>query len=235
MINDVRNTVLSILNKDNNGYLTPDQFNLYAKAAQLEIFEQYMHDYALASNKRTAHMYTSGNGDVAGRLAEIIDRFRYQGVPSWDGITLRYNMPKSVFKLGGLTYAVSGVEIEYIAHNKIRNLIASQDTAPTTTYPVYTIIDNEIQVYPTTITGTGNVTTTHIRYPNDPNWTYNTFVEGQPLFNPSASDYQDFEIQEDDYYNLIAKICQLAGVQIREEQVVKYMKAEENQEKQEQK
>ena len=45
MINDVRNTVLSIISKENRGYITPLEFNLFAKQAQLEIFGQYMFNY----------------------------------------------------------------------------------------------------------------------------------------------------------------------------------------------
>lgn len=235
MINDVRNTVLSILNKDNNGYLTPDQFNLYAKAAQIEIQEQQIHDYSLAINKTTAHMHTSGLGDVARRLAEKIEVFRTDGIPAWSAISLKFTKPADVFKMGQVYTAVGGYEVEYVSQNKIRNLNQSLDTAPSTVYPVYTIEGSEIKVYPTTYTGTGVILMSYLRYPADPNWTYNTFVSGEPLFNPSASDYQDFEVGEDEFYNLVAKICQLAGVQIREEQVVKYMKAEEIQEKQEQK
>ena len=39
MINEVRNAVLAFLNKNNYGYITPQDFNLYAKQAQLELFE----------------------------------------------------------------------------------------------------------------------------------------------------------------------------------------------------
>ena len=45
MINSVRNTVLSILNKNNYGYISPSDFNLFAKQAQLEIFEEYFSKY----------------------------------------------------------------------------------------------------------------------------------------------------------------------------------------------
>ena len=39
LINTVRATVLSIANKNNFGYITPADFNLYAKQAQLDIFK----------------------------------------------------------------------------------------------------------------------------------------------------------------------------------------------------
>ena len=40
-IDTVYQRVQSILNKENRGYLTPQEFNLFANQAQLEIFEQY--------------------------------------------------------------------------------------------------------------------------------------------------------------------------------------------------
>ena len=42
-INEVRNTVLAIANKNNYGYISPQDFNLYAKQAQLDMFEDYFY------------------------------------------------------------------------------------------------------------------------------------------------------------------------------------------------
>ena len=43
-VNTVYNTVLSILNKEQRGYITPDEFNKLATQVQLEIFEGYFED-----------------------------------------------------------------------------------------------------------------------------------------------------------------------------------------------
>ena len=40
-VNDVYQTVLTILNKEQRGYLTPYEFNNIATQVQLEIFEEY--------------------------------------------------------------------------------------------------------------------------------------------------------------------------------------------------
>ena len=45
MINSVRNTVLAIINKNNYGYISPGDFNLFAKQAQLDIFDEYFIRY----------------------------------------------------------------------------------------------------------------------------------------------------------------------------------------------
>ena len=60
--------------------------------------------------------------------------------------------------------------------------------------------------------------------------TYNIALQSQgPVFNPSASDYQDFELPLDNLNDLVIKICQYAGVEIRETMVVQYAQAEEQQ------
>ena len=56
MINSVRNTVLSVLNKNNYGYISPSDFNLYAKQAQLEVYEEYFSNINKAVNMENARM-----------------------------------------------------------------------------------------------------------------------------------------------------------------------------------
>jgi hypothetical protein len=47
------------------------------------------------------------------------------------------------------------------------------------------------------------------------------------LFNQSANDYQDFELAISDFPKLVVKICEYAGVNIREMDVVQAARAEE--------
>jgi len=241
MINDVRNTVLSILNKDNNGYLTPEQFNLYADSAQNEIFEQINYDYSNAVNKRNAHLHTSGLGDVPNRLAEIINGFRYSAPLALNGTSLHLEMPTDVFSFGVLSTRLGEV-VEPIEQHRILKLLASSDTAPTTDYPVYTVHNVgpsylqpvQIKVYPTSLMISGEVTADYIRNPKTPKWTYLGLTGGEPVFNQTAADYQDFELPVSYKMNLVIKILEYAGVMIRDEDVVRAAKTDEIQEKQEQ-
>jgi catalase (peroxidase I) len=43
-IDNVYQKVLALANKEQRGYITPQEFNLFADQAQMEIFEQYFHD-----------------------------------------------------------------------------------------------------------------------------------------------------------------------------------------------
>jgi len=75
MINSVRNTVLSVLNKNNYGYVSPSDFNLYAQQAQLEIFEEYFSTYNTIVNKENARVSGTGYADMKKSVEEMIDIF----------------------------------------------------------------------------------------------------------------------------------------------------------------
>ena len=75
MINSVRNTVLSVLNKNNYGYISPSDFNLFAKQAQLDIFENYFYKYNYYINKENARGSGTENADISKSYSEVIESF----------------------------------------------------------------------------------------------------------------------------------------------------------------
>ena len=68
----------------------------------------------------------------------------------------------------------------------------------------------------------------YVRYPKDPKWTSTALgADGDPLFDASLADYQDFELPLSDSTTLIFKILQYAGVNIRETEVAQFGTLEE--------
>jgi len=236
MINTVRNTVMAVLNKDNNGYVTPEEFNLFAKQAQLEIFEEYFYNYKNALNLQNKRLSNSGYADILKQLQEVIDLFtRKETGLTYVGGTTSFTLPTDWYTLNTVFYNTT-TEVERVNQNKITQLVASHLTAPSTTYPAYyltgasastptpTSTGNSIVVYPTTITT--NIDVLYVRYPSDPKWTYTT-VSGSPVFNQSAADYQDFELPLSDQVELTLKILQYAGINIRELNIAELAAREE--------
>ena len=43
-IDTVYQTVLALANKEQRGYITPQEFNLFARQAQMDIYENYFYD-----------------------------------------------------------------------------------------------------------------------------------------------------------------------------------------------
>jgi hypothetical protein len=221
IINTVRATVLSIANKNNFGYITPNDFNLYAKQAQLDIFEDYFYQYNSWIVKQNARVSGSGYADIIKGLVEVIDGFSNTEVltPITGGYSLPidYYLINKVFQLN--------TEIERVSQSKILLLNSSQLTTPTSMFPAYTLEGNTISVYPVL---TGDVNCQYIRYPKDPKWTYVELAGGEPLFDETAIGYQDFELPLSDQVNLINKILQYAGMSIRELPLVQFGQSEEN-------
>ena len=113
----------------------------------------------------------------------------------------------------------------------------SNRTAPSAKYPAYTMVNPAAgQVITLDPTGTtyaqGDVVCQYVRYPLDPKWTYITLANGEPVFNQSSTDYQDFEVPIDDETRLVYKILQMAGMSIREGDIFQYANAEEIQNEQ---
>lgn len=64
-----------ILNKDNNGYITPEEFNKYAELAQIQVFEDYFKDYNDYKNKSKQGKINDGYADLVDQAAQTIDYF----------------------------------------------------------------------------------------------------------------------------------------------------------------
>ena len=404
MINSVRNTVLAIINKNNYGYLSPNDFNLFAKQAQLDLFDEYFFQYNQQINEENARLSGTGYADLKKGYEEVIDMFSVTSslaqtyteqttvasgtttgaaplaagnelidanatftaalvgdiisinvngdtskilitafigattltidsttlitlghaysilktTPAPQGVDSVYVMPSvastgfdyyllnkvliysSVLQAGTTTSFVadgnqiintnaaftaalvgdivsivfnnnvvttalitgytsastitvdstaivfSGLkyniyksanlinEAEQVSHSKITLLNSSALTPPTLTYPAYTQENNNIKIYPSTINQQGQVVSQYIRYPQDPKWTYATISNGDPVFDQSQADYQDFELPTDDGNDLVSKILQYAGISIREGDVFKFGQVEEQTQNQEQ-
>jgi len=231
MIDNVRNTVLSILSKDNRGYITPMEFNLYADQAQKEIFESYFYQYSGAINRQNAHLHGDDYANIPGRIENVIDTFI---VPDFllNYASPYFEYPSDYYKMNRVMSVNTGTEVENVSINKIHMLNTSNLTAPSAIYPVYTMDNTGIKVYPD-IYSTSDISADYIRYPKAPKWTYESIGANDPIFNQNAADYQDFELPESDMNNLIVKILQYAGLSIRETEVVQAAKQEEIQDKQE--
>jgi len=169
-------------------------------------------------------------------LKEVIEIFS-EVAPLSNISDNEFTKPSDVYLLDEVRYG--GNEVEKVTNSKILKLLSSNLTAPTTQYPAYTLVGNKIVVYPENITS--NVSCHYIRHPKDPKWTYINIingepmfdpssVNGEPMFDPSSSDYQDFELPKSFEPTLISKICQFAGLSIREADVYNFGTGEETKE-----
>ena len=82
-VDDVYKQVLAITNKEGRGYIPAPEFNVLARKAQLDIFENTFHDYKMALLKPQHQHKLADDIDM---LKEKIAPFRNTGVTlSWNG------------------------------------------------------------------------------------------------------------------------------------------------------
>ena len=214
-VDTVYQRVQSILNKENRGYLTPQEFNLFANQAQLEIFEQYFFDlnqYERLPKKDTEY------SNLVKTINERISKFKTSATLTFT--TPYFSMPSDMHKLGTVIYN-STTPVEEIDQKNLLEYTLSPLTAPSTTNPVY--IQNiqttssvwSIVVYPSTIQSL--ITATYIRKPADADWAYQTVV-GNALYDSSNS--TNFELHDSEEANLVIKVLLYAGLSIREGEIV---------------
>ena len=248
MINSVRNTVLSVLNKNNYGYITPADFNLYAKQAQYELYEEYFSAYNKAVNLENARMSGSDYANTKLPISEAIEFFLVtENLTSlsdnkWYAPSLSTTGSNSFMILRVDCLDSNGDRIataEKVSVGKIMMLNDSNLTAPTLMYPAYTYESSStdeavLTLYPVTISDDNNndIRCIYFRLPKDPKWTYINITNGEPMFDQSQSDYQDFELPFEDEYKLATKILQYCGVSIREQEVIAYALGQEQQQQQ---
>ena len=221
-VDTVYQRVLAILNKENRGYVTPQEFNLFANQAQLEVFEQYFFD--LNQYNRLPKNDTEYS-DLPKLINEKLSKFKKSASVSY--MTDHFHLPSDLHKLGTVIYN-NTTPVEEIDKKNLLEYQLSKLTAPTINNPVYIQnIDNTsahwgINVFPTSINA--NVSITYVRKPNNVNWSYQT-VAGNALYNASGS--TDFELHASEETNLVLKILLYAGVSIKDPNIAQLADAKE--------
>jgi hypothetical protein len=309
MINSVRNAVLSIVNKNNYGYISPSDFNLFAQNSQMEIYEEYFSNYNKVINAENARTSGVEYADIEQPIAEVLEyflrtdylskiaankfsmpsptttgystymlldvkckpvvlktgtntavasgqlvdstaSFNSNGLSTGDVVTnlttglvstvvsvlsnTTIQLDSNIFLAAGNAYSIFSsatvIPAEKVINSRLTMLLNSNLTNPTIEFPIYALQGEELTFYPSTISNKGQVQATYFRYPKPPKWTYITLANGEPVFDQSQSDYQDFELPPEDEYKLVTKILEYCGISIRETEVTQFGMAQQQHE-----
>jgi len=229
-IDNVYQTVLVLANKDNRGYITPDEFNRMADQAQNEIFEGY---FGREAGYELNVEVESDFSDPVKNIAERINLFYKNATPTISNGIFPY--PSDLRQLGIVT--VDDVVADKATHEDIKYINLSPLTYPVKTQPVYTINQTGIIVYPTTVT-TG-VKFEYLSNPVRPKWGY--ALQGtvpyydSTQFDPATDSYDtpsksyNFGLSPAEFPKLVATILGYAGITIKQADVTGFAQGKERQ------
>ena len=222
-VDAVYKTVLLILNQQQRGYMTPDEFNKVGTQVQLNIFEKYEDDL------NQQYRMPQNDTEYANRVKNIEQKlqfFQRTGATAYVGPHFTLT-PTDIYRLGSVYY--NGEELtQYSQRSEITQLLLSPLTKPTTDFPVYLYEQDLLYLYPTTIQA--GVTISYLKTPADINWGYSVGALGQFLYNSAGS--VNFELSVTEQTNVVTRILAYAGVIINDPTIIQVAAQEIAQEEQ---
>ena len=229
-IDTVYQRVLAIANKEQRGYITPQEFNLFANQVQMDMFEQYFYD--LNQFRRVQGSFESST-DMISILEDKISIFEQFD----DGATMNnYPVSGSGRILPDNLYRITRVErinrlVERLNTNDFNDVQNfSPLTDPTIERPVYNVRQNVLRVIPTTAFSSLNIH--YIRRPLVVNWGY-VVLNNKALYNANTS--VNFELHPSEETELVIKILSLAGIAIEDMALYQIAEAEDTRDIQQEK
>jgi hypothetical protein len=211
-IDTVYQRVLAFANKEQRGYITPQEFNLFANQAQQEIFEQYFYDL-------NQFMRVPGNNTVYADVDDILEEKMQFFEAEDDATTIATYATTTNTPLPDYIHRVIRVEFdnnkcEILNANDFQQvkqaglLLASSDKRPVANVKGNTITvigDNSNTVIPTSIF--------YFKKPVNVNWGY-VVVNDKALYNDNIS--VDFELHPSEESELVYRILAYAGIAIKQ-------------------
>ena len=227
-VDTVYQRVLALANKEQRGYITPQEFNLFANQAQMDIFEQYFYDI---NQFGRVPGNDTGYSDMRNYLEEKINVFESQAtVGESNGF---YNVGGNIgdlYKVGSIS--VGGKPCQQVNANRLDIILSSSLTKPTTRHPIYVLKQNKVYIYPATIKR--DITVNYVKQPNKVNWTY-IVIQGKAIYNISAVDHENFELHPSEEPDLVIKVLQLAGITLKDPALYQATNLEDNKNTQQEK
>ena len=190
-VNTVYKTVLYILNKEQRGYITPDEFNTLGTQVQREIFEAYFEEL---NQQLRVPQNDSEYANRVSNLQEKIDIFNTSALCTY--VNPHFTLPNDVHRIGSIRWDGTNISpataIQKVNRAEYTLLNNSPLTKPSTSYPVYiaettgapSAAPSQIVVYPDTLQS--RVRCNYLKAPVDPRWGYSVGSLGQYVYDSTT-------------------------------------------------
>ena len=214
-VDTVYQRVLALANKEQRGYITPQEYNLLANQAQMSIFESYFYH----KNAREVADANKSNEVDESNISQLIDvKLRpfsrvlslndnatvYPTTITVDSIAYPVFQTGRVFHGGDVAQKVSLNQFE-----QYRRSIRHSLSADSPIYADSPVDGDDVIVFNGGAVVTGSVDVECFRIPIPANWAY-VVVNGKALYNSYAA--TDFELHRSEEDTLVTKILELAGI-----------------------
>lgn len=229
-VREVYDSLKSLTNKDQRGFVTPTVFNSFAALAQQSVYNNLFRELEIAENLRNRGADPGRDKSRLKLIKESLAAFSKTSTISKSGESFPLpddlNSIISAKTAGTVLYSSSTSTTISLIYDeeKMEYILNSTLSSPSEEAPV-AIIGDGLEVFPTTIkkiklryykNPEGLSPTTGARTVSTPRFGY-TNVNNKEVYNASTS--VDFELPEDFIPDLVAEMGKLIGVNLRDQQV----------------
>ena len=225
-IDTVYQTVQALANKEQRGYLTPQEFNLFANQAQADIFEQYFYDLNAFRGAKPQQRQVGDSVTFLQHKLANVDGVTYTNTePVVNGTDLQ-----TAGHTGQIFVTVGGVRksMRVINEDEIHDLRGSEWHRAAFDEAVYFEDGYQrIQVWTGASQITSGVTCEYVvGRPALVYWGY-VVVNEKPTYDPSSTVH--FPLHLSEQADLVVKILKLAGISMEDPQLIQAASSEEQQ------
>jgi hypothetical protein len=223
----VHDTLLDLANKDQQGFVSPAEFNNFAQIAQLNVYNRLFDELKDAKRLSRAGFNPMRDKSRIKRVEEDLAYFSKKStIPKSSGV---FNKPTDLSRIISLSTAGSIlldqstkklIELCY-DEEKIERILISTLSSPTEDFPVALVSDN-IHVFPTSI---NKVELRYYKLPQGRNGSDGVRTPTQPTYSTTGVSV-DFELPEHYTSDLIYEIAKMIGINLRDADVVTYANGE---------
>lgn len=214
MLNELKNVIEVVLNKNQMGKPSPSEFNHAVSSALRKNYNDLFADFRKMNHRKSRFQSTPNYGDEIAYRVQAMEWYIKTTTIQDSGGDIE--MPSDLHLLNGLFTPTTEVEkVDLQTFDMLRRMNSSK---PTACSPVYTYNDGVLRVFPSS----SDLELNYFRALKLPKWTYKV-VLGVEVFNPDAKDYSDLDAHPIMYSSVLLDSLFILGVNIKEEHAVQYV------------
>ena len=205
MLNRIHRTVKFLANSEGRGNVSPGDIDFAIHHRVQEKQEELLFEVNRLVNRQNKGLVNGALENTTEKVREKIQHYlQEETVAVIDG---KITIPSGVRYFDMLLYATTYVEL---CKDHKEFLLSKREA--TEGYPIGLKTSNKVVLWPSTL---ASVTVSYLRNPLYAKWTYNT-VEGVEMYDPSRSDFMEVDIHPSEESDLIIRVLQSFGINLKE-------------------
>ncbi len=215
-IDNVYQKVLALCNKEQRGYITPQEFNLFADKAQNEIYENYFQQLHMAQTRpKSQETHIDNRESIEHKLEPFFNQDTLTVTTTGLVVT---DIPLNSARIISIVNKSTNHPVTKVDNRELHYILGNPLTKPNSTRRIYVVDkNNDLQFYPAPSSVMDNAF--DINYyvqPTQPYWAW-VLVGEEALYNQGGA--VNFQLHFSEEENLVSRILMLSGLTIKQTDV----------------